>query len=198
MLESYAAKQQAFYGLDISRMSSVFLSQILIKDAQRYYNVFSILDEVKYLEGVWKGTLTKTAVPFRRGQLKGYMKKHYTEARYFVKNIGAHFGMEHGGNKRLEEVFEKANRLNKSGCIDDEYIGFVANEITFNCYKERAKAKRLTGEWIVFENHNNMNYYLTLATHNEDEAGIFKRIEMAIGMNFPFLKRNSEGKPIGV
>lgn len=49
-----------------------------------------------------------------------------------------------------------------------------------NCYIEAHDRKILTGDWIVLLRKDNINYYLTLARHEEPQDKIFKRVFIAI------------------
>jgi hypothetical protein len=54
-------------------------------------------------------------------------------------------------------------------------------------YADRARAQDLTGEWIVFAKHEDKNYYLCLAVHDEGDDHIFARIRDGCVSEFPFL-----------
>jgi hypothetical protein len=46
----------------------------------------------------------------------------------------------------------------------------------------------LTGEWIVFVEHEGQNYYICLATHNGGDDEILGYIRNICHLEFPFLK----------
>ena len=50
------------------------------------------------------------------------------------------------------------------------------------------EAERLTGEWIVFAKHEGLNYYLSLAAHNNStHENLRQQIEALCCREFPFL-----------
>lgn len=187
-LENFAANDYGFYGLDISRISSVLIVQVIQMQASGVINTHQMLGEVKYLEGIGKSSNTPAPTQFKREPLKGLMKKHYTDANFIVKNLGAHFGSNFGGNKNLDNLIKEAFSRNKSGYVDDEFINYIAHESTIGALQERAKRKKMSGEWIVFQKHNGENYYLTLAAHDEGDENIHERVCLAYEFDFNFLR----------
>ena len=185
-LEIYANKELAFYGLDLCRISSVFIMQVMQLNLARTFNTFKILDEVKYLEGISKTTATPKHTKFNRPPLKGLYKKHFTDAAFLVKNLTSHFGCDFGGNDKLDKVVNDAFEENGSGYVDESLVKKLSHDLVISAIQERA-SKGLTGEWIIFQKHNEKYYYLTLGAHSEDDTEIFKRVIMAYEMNFPFL-----------
>ena len=165
-LENFAANDIGFYGLDVSRISSIFIVQVMQMQARRVINTHQMLDEVKFLEGMKNSSSTQAASQFKREPLKGLMKKHFNDANFLIKNLGAHFGYDYGGNKNLDALVKEAFARNMSGCVDDEFINYLAHESTIGALQERAKNKKISGEWIVFQKYQGGNYYLTLAAHN--------------------------------
>lgn len=63
----------------------------------------------------------------------------------------------------------------------------IADAIT-GIFAQRSREQRLTGDWIIFAKHQGQNYYLDLASHQENDADIFSRISQGCFHQFPFLK----------
>ena len=80
---------------------------------------------------------------------------------------------------------EKGKVLN----ISDKFR--ISNEIATKCssdpFKKRKKDNKLTGEWIVFAKNLGINYYLCLATHNDDDNSIYNKIKHNCTQEFKFL-----------
>lgn len=186
-LESFANNDIGFCGLDLSRISSTFIVQVIQMQNNQVINTHQMMDEVKYLEGVREKTSTKKVDVFKRLPLKGLKKTHFTDARFIVKNIGIHFGLDKGGNKKLDELIKRAFGDNTSGIVDNEMIMQIANGMSFGALQERSGNSKITGEWIIFQEFKNKNYYLTLASHNENDYEIYKRICDVYKVDFPFL-----------
>lgn len=190
-LEEFAANDLGFYGLDISRISSIFIAQVMQMQGNRVINTHQMLDEVKYLEGLRSVSSTQTVSDFKREPLKGLMKTHFTDARFIVKNLGAHFGYDHGGNRNLDALISEAFARNESGYVDEKFINFIAHESTVGALQKRAKKKKISGEWIVFQKYNEKNYYLTLAAHDEGDENIYRRVCDAYDLDFGFLRKSA-------
>lgn len=157
----------------------------------RVINTHQMLDEVKSLEGVGRKTRTKSVDAFKKLPLKGLMKKHFTDASFIVKNLGAHFSYDNGGNKRLNKLIREAFSRNTSGVIDDDFISYLAHNTTIGAIEERSMNNNITGEWIVFQKHEGKNYYLTLGAHDEGDDKIYDRVCMAYNMDFQFLRNKA-------
>lgn len=187
-LEEIAKSHLGFHGLDISRISTILIAQVLQMHANRTVNTYNILDEIKFLEGLNIYTATEPESEFRHHPLKGLMKKHFTDASFIVKNIGAHLGMDYGGNSRLTNLIQEAFNKNESGYADDEFFLRIAHGMTCGALEERAKNNRTTGEWIVFKKYDGKNYYLTLAAHKEGDDNIYKKVCDSYDIDFSFLR----------
>ena len=107
-LEKWAASDLGFYTLDIDRFSTIFLAQVFQLQASRALNTQKLMDELQYLEGRCGTTCTGDAEVFKHQPLKGLFKKHFTDARFIRKNIGAHFGLDHGGKRNLDSLIHAA------------------------------------------------------------------------------------------
>ncbi len=54
-------------------------------------------------------------------------------------------------------------------------------------YAERSRGQRLTGEWIIYAQHEGQKYYLCLARFDEEDDAVFDRIKNGCVDEFPFL-----------
>ena len=187
-LEDFANGNLGFYGLDLSRISSVFIAQIKLLYEEGILDTFEILDEVQYLEGIRENSHCKNVSTFKREPLKGLHKKHFPNARYLIKNISNHFGYQYGGNKKFTKLIDSAMSRNTSGYVDQEFTNYIAHYGTVGAISDRTKNGNITGEWIVFQTHNEKNYYLTLGWHEEGDENIFERVKHAYQIDFPILQ----------
>jgi hypothetical protein len=188
-LEDLVSSNVSFSGLDISRFSMVFLAQTIQMNMNRVINVHQMMDEIRYLEGIGAKSQTKKSAAFNKEPLKGLMKTHFMDASFVLRNIGNHMGVFNGGGKNLDMLIQEAFDKNTSGVIDDEFISYISNGITFGALKKRAEKQTLTGEWIVFQECERKNYYLTLAAHNEGDSVIYKRVLDCYELDYPFLRK---------
>jgi hypothetical protein len=88
-------------------------------------------------------------------------------------------------------LISEAFARNESGYVDDKFISYIAHESTIEAFQKRAKKKRVSGEWIVFQEHNGKNYYLTLAAHDEGDENIYSRVCDAYDLEFDFLRESA-------
>ncbi|EGQ8609135.1 hypothetical protein GNT15_24125 [Vibrio parahaemolyticus] len=183
-LLEYAKSSLVFSGLDLSRVSSILIAQILQMESNRAINVHSIGDELKRIEA----GKSKRVGTFKYLPLRGLHKAHFYDALFILSNMKAEFGFASGGNKRLNKVVNEAFQQNESGYVDEEMATFLAHETTVGALEKRARENRLTGEWIIFKEHQGKKYYLSVASHTENDSDIFKRVKMAYDMDFPFLE----------
>lgn len=186
-LEAWANQSIGFVGLDLSRIGSVVLAQLMQIEHHRIFSVFSVTDEIQAMEGRRVARGTRPEEPFRGAILKGLQKKHFADARFLAENMAAHFAFKKGGNARLEAVVAQAFEENTSGYVDEQFCRTMAHLSTVAVMEERSRAGRLTGEWIIFHRHQGQNFYLTLASHQETDEEILKRVQLACSFDrLPF------------
>ena len=66
----------------------------------------------------------------------------------------------------------------------------LAHKLVLGGLDDRAAARRMTGDWIIFAKHEGQNYYLGVATHNEarrDPHTLYQRLRSGSEWEFPFL-----------
>ena len=145
-----------------------FIIELAQHEVGRNYNTHSILDEIAILEGRSnRKSLTKRAARFLRPPLTGLWHKHHFQARFMLRNVVDEVNRAGDLERRLSPDFGK---------ILGDVLGEVRSEIVDGSYIQRAKRRRLTGEFIVFDKcADGTNLYLTLGRHGEYEA-IAKRV----------------------
>lgn len=167
---SYSNRGQLDRVMVSGRYAQGLIAELDAHVAERTANVFQIFDELAALEGsVWtRGTLTKPATAYRGAWLRGLWHKHYSQARFFPRNL-----VNHWTAARLEKLMEET--LVGREYLDDEAIRLLAHGMTIGAYEELAQARKMTGEWIVFARQDEVSYYLTLARHDEEDEAIWHR-----------------------
>jgi len=168
-LRDAVAEVQAWLRLKIStgRYSFGFVVELAQHNRTRGYNTHAIYDEIGKLEGTdSRPSLTKPAAPLTGPLLRGLWHKHHHQAGFLSKNITNEFKRKGALQSAMAPHF---------GRYVHEVAGEVAHAMVVDTYERRAIDRRMTGEWIVFEQANGVNYYLTLGSHNEDED-ILRRV----------------------
>jgi hypothetical protein len=188
-LLAFAESNIAFVGLDCSRISSIFLAQLLHLYASRTISICNVTAEIKSMEGVGPKLRTVREKMFKTGTtLEGLHYKHFTDARFIVKNIGSEFGYENGGNEKLDNLVGKLFHKQKGQYVTEDFDRSFAHESTIGAMSRRARRGAMTGEWIVFKKCKGKRFYLCLAAHTETNEQIFVRVKNAIAMDFQFLE----------
>ncbi|MBS9430563.1 hypothetical protein [Photorhabdus akhurstii] len=183
-LLAFANSLPGFCYVDLSRISSVFIAQIMQLYYGRIINVFNITNKIESLEGIRKNSSIKNESEFRYNPLKGLMKVHFTDARFILKNIINKLN----GDDYIYKVVDEGFNKNNSGYADDDLFKYICHQLTVGAYNEKIEIKNMTGEWIVFQKYNGENYCLTLGSHSEGDENIYKRVCIAYEKDFPFLK----------
>lgn len=141
----------------------------LVDPADRLCSVHSIYDEIGKLEGTdSRPSLTKPAERFKSGTLRGLWHKHHHQANFLAKNLALELPRS--------DIVENAVAPYYGRTVD-EVAGEIAHAVVVGAYEQRAREGRMTGEWIVFEKVDGVNYYLTLGYHKECNEAIKARVE---------------------
>lgn len=75
-------------------------------------------------------------------------------------------------------------------CTEEEWNAFlsrISHEMTVGAFESRLGEHYFSGEWIIFAKHEGRNYYLTLASHSEDDDAILQKLACS-AEEFPFLE----------
>lgn len=149
-------------------------------------DVFSVLDEINYLEGLTHVSKTKKEEPFTKPPLVGLWHKHFFSARHLVKNIGIRWNLDRGGNKDLSKMISEVAK--EYGENTDLWPNVLSYRLVNEAFEERAE-RGLTGDWIIYAKHKNTNYYLDLATHEEGRqpGKLLQKLINGCGAEFPFV-----------
>lgn len=187
----WANESVAFYGIDLTRVSTVLLAQSFAMKINRVINIFDLTQPIKVLEGLSSFDGTGPEEIFKRAPLTGLYKKHFTSPRFLVKNL-SNFSQSEFGKKHFQRKWEEAARENESGVFDEAFARHIAHHMTLDPVRIKSEAGRMTGEWLVFHKHEGKNYYLTFGAHDEDKEKIHERILLACEFdNFPCPQRDA-------
>lgn len=168
--------------LRTGKCSQVLRNQLAEHMRQRTQSVFSIYDEIGQLEGSdpRRRSGTKAAQPLVGFELAPLIHKHYKTSSMpdFMLNIENHW-------KRRNNQAERQRIENEAR--NGGHAGKAAHEIVIGGYEARHGADQMTGEWIVYAVIGGVNYYLTLAAHEEPDSAVRERVRRCFA-EFPELK----------
>ena len=63
----------------------------------------------------------------------------------------------------------------------------LVHQLVLGGLDDRAAARRMTGDWIIFAKHEGRNFYLGLGTHGDDDEALYQRLRQGSEWEFPFL-----------
>lgn len=190
-------KAEALRGRPYANRVSLALALRLLHHADPYFEPRDVLTELDWLETDVSRSGTKPASPFQStGPLAGFWHKHFFSARHLLKNIAVRWNIDGGGNKAFMLMINEVAL--EHGQRPTRWHRALAHRLTVEAFEERATARRLTGDWIIFARHCGTNYYLDLATHEEakkygDERLLLK-LRAGSSAEFPFLFHNIAGE----
>ncbi len=183
-------KIKSYFGLSAinqPEFSNLFVVQLFISQITHRYNIHTIVDEIKVIEGIHHLSMTKSPTKFKRLPLQGLWHTHHFQSKFVPKNISSYWGFQNDKTPKFDKMIDTVfNDLN-SEYVTDEALAKISHKIVFDAYQHRVKDKQITGEWIIFAKHEGRNYYLTLASHKEGDQNIYNRIVNYCSSQFPFL-----------
>lgn len=185
-LVAWTENSVAFFGIDLTRISTVLLAQAYAFEIYRVFDTFDLTQPIKVLEGISASNGTPAEDQFRHAPLAGLYKKHFISPRFLPKNL-LNFLRSKAGARHFKNVWDEAAKLSGSGYVDDIFTNYIAHHMVVDPVELKNAANEMTGEWVVFHKHEGANYYLAFASHTETNDEIYKRVVTACEFdNFPF------------
>lgn len=192
----FYARMQAFYsalnhdGILNERCSSQILLDLFFGTEFVGLNPWTVVDEVKSLEKQG-ASRTKSATPFRGSRLGGLWHKHYMNGGVasLAQNLSSE--LDRRGNKFspfFEERIEEARAAGEERFVTREDLPKIAKDIVMSNLARRRNEGRMTGEWIIYAEHESQKFYLCLGKHNDSDDKLRGKIEHICVREFPFLK----------
>lgn len=147
-----------------------------------------VLHEINVLEGLAPPSSTKEPTQFKRPPLHPFWHKHFSTARHLMRNMGERWGLGKSGNCELWEMIERVAA--ECGAQTDLWPKRLAHQLVLGGINDRAVARRMTGDWIIFAKYEGQNLYLGLGTHDEsarDTNALYQKLRQGSEWEFPFL-----------
>jgi hypothetical protein len=189
----FYARMQAFYlalnydGILNGRCSSQILLDLFFGTESFGVRPLTVIGEIKSLEKL-KISQTKRATQFRGSHLCGLWHKHYMNGDVASLAQNVQKALNEYGIPFVEEKIREAQAAGEERFVTKEDVPKIANDVLRNNLARRRSEGKMTGEWIVYAQHENQNFYLCLAKHNDGDEKIRERIERICVREFPFLK----------
>lgn len=184
--------------LPVAQCSRVLLSQL--SHMQNYGGInhsYQFVErEIMHMEGLGK-TITKPATPFRiGGKLSGFKHKHFClpGSEHIAANTMNTWRLKNQNSVKFNTMAAKLAQTyaTKESNTPEEmwkFSGEIAQEMVFgkDGVANRFANAEGTGDWLIFVEHENKNYYLCIAKHDEDDF-IFGALKNCIS-DFPFIEQ---------
>lgn len=173
-----------------SRYSTLLLVQLYFNTIQSgTMNPAKVIHEINALEGVGRPSGTKPPQSFKKQPLKGLCYKHYLTngINTMIRNL--QIGLKNSGLPWLEERVREVEAAQEEKYLSAKDIGAIVNDAVHGNWIRRAEANELTGEWLIYAQHEGKNYYLCLGKHSSGDENIRKQIDDICCLEFPFLER---------
>lgn len=183
VIKSHAVRERPYF-----ERISLSLAFRLLDSSDPYFDAFSVLDELDFLEGLRPCSRTKPEQQFDHQPLFPFWHKHFFSARHLIKNIAVRWNLDRGGNKDLTVMLNEVAA--EHGKDPDLWPGYLAHKLVVEGTEARVQ-RGLTGDWIIFAKHCGQNFYLDLATHSEglseNAQRLLERLRNGSRAEFPFL-----------
>ncbi len=170
------------------RISVLFLLSLFGAYKADRIDPFQVAAEIEALE---KGETTglKPPIQNRYPPLKGLWHKHYMQPGMASLATNMQHGLKQFGIPYFAQKVREAQEAGEKRYLILDDIAPIVDDAVRGNFQRLRKAEKLTGEWIVFAKHEELNYYLTLATHDKTTHEHERQlIENICYREFPFLE----------
>ncbi|MEH0862270.1 hypothetical protein [Halobacteriovorax sp. DPLXC-1] len=186
--------EQTIEILGLNQIENAIFSSLFIQQLYNGINTYNVDSGavVRAIRGIGSSTQKKISKErqFYGEELKGLHYIHWFEARFIVKNLSNHWKLDCENSMKFHSQTKQS--FSKQGIRIGDYISEEAiNQFTHDFvqgFHDRALSNKLTGERVIYLNHNDERYFLTLAFHSESDEEVRQRIEKFCFSEWPFIK----------
>lgn len=150
-------------------------------------NPAKIIREIEALEGIGRPSQLKPPTQFNRPPLKGLWHEHYVEDGLRSTAINVKKGLSIYGSPLFRQHMQEAQDAGEVRYVTQEDVASLAHDAVHGNWQRMASAAELTGEWIVYAQHDSANYYLYLGRHASGDDYLRSQIDAICCQEFPFL-----------
>jgi hypothetical protein len=152
-----------------------------------HQNPAKIMREIEALEGIGGPSQLKPPSQFKHPPLKGLWHKHHLEDGLRATAINVKKGLDRYKSPLFRQRIQEAQDAGEVRYVTQEDIASLADDIVHGNWQRMAGAGELTGEWIVYAQHEGANYYLCLGKHDSHDDHLRSHIDVICCQEFPFL-----------
>jgi len=169
------------------RYSAVLVLGLFGGFKSRHQNPAKVIREIEALEGIGRPSQLKPPVLFKHPPLKGLWHKHYLEDGLSSTAINVKKGLKIYKSPLFRQRMQEAEGAGEVRYVTQEDVASLADDIVHGNWQRMATAAELTGEWIVYAQHDGANYYLCLGRHDSGDDYLRSQIDAICRQEFPFL-----------
>lgn len=151
-------------------------------------NPFKVIDQIKYLEGLQNSSGLKSATQFKHPPLAGLWHQHFlmNGVSSMARNLSK--GLRKFGMPWFENEVAELAKNGEERCLTELDIKRMTHDAVHENWLRLQESESLTGEWILFAKHEDLNYYLCLGTHKSGDDFLRSEIDLIAQTQYPFLK----------
>ena len=86
------------------------------------------------------------------------------------------------------KMVEDAQKSDERRYFSENDVPSIAHDAVHENWKRLMRDSALTGQWIIFAQHEGKNYYLCLGSHSSGDQKIRNQIDAVCVHEFPILK----------
>lgn len=169
------------------QFSTLLTEQLWSQTYAGQINPAKVILEIEALEGIGRGTRTKTATVYRRSPLKNLWHKHFQGEGLQAVAYNVQKGMRRYGSPLFASKSKEAADAGEMRYVQLQDIPALVNDLVQKNYERVAADQALTGDWLIFAKYQGRNYYLCVAKHATGDEAIRAEIDRVCVPQFPFL-----------
>lgn len=171
------------------RYSTLLALQLLGGALSGHQNPAKIIREIEELEA-GKPSRLKPPIQNRHPPLKGLWHKHYMQDGLASMAQNIQKGLTWFKSPLFKQMIRDAEDAGEERFIEPHHVPALVEDIVSGNWQRLAERQALSGEWIVFAQHEGQNYYLTIATHDSaTHQHVREQIDQVCCIEFPFLTK---------
>lgn len=153
-----------------------------------HLNPAKVVHEINALEGIGISSQLKPPIQNKYPPLKGLWHKHYLQDGLSSMANNLKKGLGRYGLPSLAQGIRESQEAGEERYFTVEDIKSIADDAVHGNWMRLATDEALTGEWIIYAQHEGKNYYLCLGTHDKNQhKNLREQIDALCCQEFPFL-----------
>jgi hypothetical protein len=151
-------------------------------------NPAKVVREIEALEGIGNQSRLKQPALFKDAPLKGLWHKHYLPDGLVSIAMNVKKGLHRYDLPFFKQREREAQDAGEERYVSIEDVSSLAHDAVQGNLKRLATVEALTGEWIIYAQHDGKNFYLCLGNHKRSEHNhLRQQIDAICCEEFPFL-----------